>query len=237
MSTDIAVPATNSVAEIDKLYAWVNVAQATHQAAIGLSKTSFVPASMRGKPEEITACIMAGRELGFEPMASLRAIDIIDGNPTLRALAMRAIAQTHGNEVWLEESTMSVAVVCGIRKGSDHVQRSVWTIERAEQAGLTKKRNWLTNPTAMLVARATSEVCRLVAADALMAMPYSSEEMRDERPDEPAPTPEPTEPTEPEPTVTFRRDPKAMPPAGPVDDLADTVSSEEFPEAAAEEDR
>jgi hypothetical protein len=33
-------------------------------------------------------------------------------------------------------------------------------------------------PQAMLAARATSEVCRLVAADAILGMPYSSEESR-----------------------------------------------------------
>lgn len=220
MTNEIAVP-SSAVAEIDKLYAWVDVAQKTHQVSLSLAKTSFVPASMRGKAEEITACIMAGRELGLEPMSALRAIDIIDGNPTLRALAMRAIAQSRGHEVWVEESTMNKAVVCGIRAGTQNEQTSVWTIERAKQAGLTGKSNWTKNPTAMLVARATSELCRLIAADALLAMPYSSEEMRDERDVQPQPAP--AESTE---TKTFRRDPGVMPPADNPEDLGEAVQAQ-----------
>jgi len=196
-STDIAVPLG---AEIDTLHNWVYVAGKVHGIATSLARTSFVPASMKGRPDDIAACILTGRELGFDPMASLRSIDIIDGTPALRAITLRAIVQAKGHEVWVEESTMNKAVVCGIRAGSDHIQRSEWTIERAQKAGLTTKKNWRENPTSMLVARATAEVCRLVAADAILGMPYSSEELRDE--EEPK-APEADAPQ----TQTFRRDP------------------------------
>ena len=39
--------------------------------------------------------------------------------------------------------------------------------------------NWKKQPGAMLVARATSEACRLVAADAILGIGYSSEEIAD----------------------------------------------------------
>lgn len=231
MTNDIAVPTSSTVAEIDKLYAWVDIAAKTHQVAIGLAKTSFVPATMRGRPEEVTACILTGRELGFEPMAALRSIDLIDGKPVVNAMGMRAIVQAQGHELWLEESTMSIAVVCGIRKGSDHIQKSVWTVDRAQKAGLTSKKNWINHTSAMLIARATAEVCRLIAADALLAMPYSAEELRDELATDVVATEDPLTTTVE--TKVFRRDPDAMPPAGPVDDLADTVQAEEWPEDAA----
>jgi hypothetical protein len=42
--------------------------------------------------------------------------------------------------------------------------------------------NYKNNPANMLVARATAEVCRWIAADAIMGMPYAAEEIADEPP-------------------------------------------------------
>jgi hypothetical protein len=56
----------------------------------------------------------------------------------------------------------------------------VWTIDRARAMGLTGKDNWKRQPEAMLIARASSEVCRLIAADVLLGVPYSAEEIEDE---------------------------------------------------------
>jgi hypothetical protein len=55
----------------------------------------------------------------------------------------------------------------------------VWTIDRAQKLGLTGKDNWKKQPESMLIARATSEVCRRIAADALLGLPYSVEEIAD----------------------------------------------------------
>lgn len=148
-----------------------------HRVAQSLAKTSFVPTSMRGKPEEVTAAILAGRELGLEPMTALRSIDIIQGTPALRALTLRGLVQAAGHEIWVKEATETRAIVEGRRKGSEHVERSVWSMDRAAKLGLTSKENWKKQPGVMLIARATSEVARLVGADVLMGMPYSIEEL------------------------------------------------------------
>jgi hypothetical protein len=47
--------------------------------------------------------------------------------------------------------------------------------------GLLDKDQWKKQPQAMLIARATAEVCRWVASDAVMGMPYAAEELQDER--------------------------------------------------------
>lgn len=161
------------------LEVWAQTAAQTHQIAVSLAKTSFVPKSMQGRPDEITGAILAGREMGLEPMAALRSIDIIDGTPAVRALTLRALVQAHGHQVWVAESTATRAVVHGRRRGEEHIEISVWTMDRARTAGLTSKKNWTAHPTAMLVARATAEVCRLVAADVLLGMPYTTEEISD----------------------------------------------------------
>lgn len=162
------------------LVLWAYEAQQAHQIAISLSKTSFVPATLRGKPHDITAAILAGQELGLQPMAALRSMDVIQGTPALRAHAMRGLVQSKGHKVWLVEQTPKKVVMRGQRKGPDgyeEVQESEWTIDRAKELGLTGKAEWKRQPQTMLTARATGEICRLVASDVLYAMPYAAEEL------------------------------------------------------------
>ncbi|NUS22725.1 MAG: hypothetical protein HOV92_00655 [Streptomyces sp.] len=197
------------------LVAWADEARAANAIAQSLAQTSFVPQQFRGKPGEVTAAILTGNEMGLSPMASLRAFDLIQGTPAMRANAMRGVVQSRGHEIWEEKVTSTEAVVCGQRQGSDKVHRSKWTIERARGLNLLGKDNWKKQPQAMLLARATSEVCRMTASDVLYGVPYSTEELTDLEPEkatgtrkvkrralEPVPAPEPEfpEPTPGEPS-------------------------------------
>src|SRR5690606_31553997 len=110
--------------------------------AESLARTSFVPKAFAGKPAEVTAAIMAGQEIGLQPVAALRSIDVIQGKPSLSAVAMRGLVQSKGHEVWVEESTETRAVVKGRRRGEETVQTSTWTIDRAKRMGLTSKSTW-----------------------------------------------------------------------------------------------
>lgn len=152
-------------------------AQQAEQIANVLASSSFIPTTLRGKPQEITAAILAGQELGLPPMATLRSIDIIQGTPGLRAHAMRGLVQSRGHTVQVVESTNERCVMRGRRKGEAEWQQVEWDIPRAEGLGLTGKSEWKRQPRTMLVARATGEICRLIASDVLYAMPYASEEL------------------------------------------------------------
>lgn len=167
------------------LILWARDAAEAYKVAKSLVTTSFVPTSMQNKPHEAAAAILTGSEIGLSPMAALRSIDIIQGTPAMRAHALRGLVQSRGHEVWVQESTSTRAVVCGHRKGSEKVQESVWTLDRAKALKLTAKPNWLSQPQAMLIARATSELCRLIASDVLLGLPYSIEELSDEHTPEP----------------------------------------------------
>lgn len=170
------------------LIRWADGARAAASIAQSLAKTAFVSQTFRGKPEEITAAILTGQEIGLDPLSALRSIDIISGTPAMRAHALRGLVQSRGHDVWVEEQTPTKAVVCGQRKGSPHVQKSVWTMDRATRLGLNTKDNWKKQPEAMLVARATAEVCRLVASDVLLGLPYAIEELDDPETAKPAKT-------------------------------------------------
>lgn len=166
-------------AAVGALMEWAQSASAAHEIAVHLVRTSFVPEGFRGKPDEATAAILAGVEVGLQPMAALRSFDVIQGTAAPRANTLRAIVQSQGHDVYVVESTETRAVVAGRRRGSSQEQRSVWTIDRAKRLGLTGKKNWQAQPQAMLVARATSELCRLIASDAILGLPYSIEELVD----------------------------------------------------------
>jgi hypothetical protein len=169
---------TPSVA-VGALMEWAQSASAAHEIAQHLVRTSFVPEGFRGKPDEATAAILAGIEVGLQPMAALRSFDVIQGTAAPRANTLRAIVQSQGHEVWVVESTETRAIVAGRRRGSSQEQTSTWTLDRAKRLGLTGKKNWQAQPQAMLVARATSELCRLIASDAILGLPYSIEELVD----------------------------------------------------------
>ncbi|MDX2732833.1 hypothetical protein [Streptomyces sp. PA03-2a] len=158
------------------LMEWVESARQANLVAQSLANTSFA-GQYRGKPDEITAAILTGQELGLQPMTSLKSIDVIQGQPALRAHAMRAIVQSQGHEIELVESTDTRCVMRGRRKGAENWQTVVWDIPRAQRLGLLGKDQWKKQPGTMLIARATGEICRLIASDALHGMPYAAEEL------------------------------------------------------------
>lgn len=159
-----------------ELEAWARDAIAISNIAANIATTSLAGA-YRGKPDEVTAVILAGHELGIQPMTSLKSIDVIQGQPALRAHAMRGLLQAKGHEIELLESTAAYCKMRGRRKGADKWQEVEWDTDRARQLGLLGKDQWKKQPKTMLIARATGEICRLVAADALHGMPYVAEEL------------------------------------------------------------
>ena len=164
-------PATES-----ELEAWARDAIAISNIAANIATTSLAGA-YRGKPDEVTAVILAGHELGIQPMTSLKSIDVIQGQPALRAHAMRGLLQSKGHEIELVEADDDHCIMRGRRKGADAWQTVVWDVERARLMGLLGKDQWKKQRKTMLINRATGEICRLVASDALHGMPYAAEEL------------------------------------------------------------
>jgi hypothetical protein len=218
-----------------RLVAWARAASAANQLARSLCNTSFVPDTVKAvrlpdgsvDPGNATAVIIMGDELGLSPLASLRSIYIFKGTPALYARTMRALALSHGHNMWNESSTDNEVIVCGQRKGSSHVERASWTIARATKAGYTSNPKYRSDPQSMLQAKADSEIARKIAADVLAGVPYSIEDMELEEQStttveakprkatvsrakaEPAPTPEP--PLDSPPTAELAAEPEPEP--------------------------
>ena len=161
-----------------RLVAWAQAMHAAHQLGQALSQTAFVPQHFRGKPDECAAAVMFGDEIGLSPGQALQSIYVVSGRPGLYARSMVALVLNAGHEIWTEASSPQRVIVCGRRRGSTHTERSEWTQAKAQQAGYTSNPKYKTNPEAMLYARASSDVARRIAPDALAGLAYSVEELQ-----------------------------------------------------------
>lgn len=171
--------ATQQDMAVHRLTEWAQSADAAYQVAERLASSAFVPAQFKGKPVELTAAILSGLEVGLSPMAAMRSFDIIQGQAAPKAITLRAIVQSHGHEMVLVESNNTRCKMKGRRRNSEEWQSVTWTMDRARDLQLTGKDNWKKQPGAMLLARATSELARLIASDAILGIGYSAEEVAD----------------------------------------------------------
>ena len=152
-----------------------------------IAGTEFVPDDLRGRPAAVGAAILSGRELGIGPMTALQQLNVIKGRPSMSALLMRALVQSHGHRIRVVEMTSSRCVMVG-RRGdddpNDEPTRVAYTLDDAKLAGLLNNENWRKRPRAMLLARATGELCRAAFADVIVGIPYTSEELASETPEQ-----------------------------------------------------
>lgn len=152
-----------------------------HKLATAVASTQMIPKHFQGKPDECAAAMLYGASLGLDPMQSVRQIYVVHGQAALYARAMSALILGAGHKVWTVESTDASVTVAGSRKGSEHVESSTWTFDRANKAGYTNNAKYKTDPQAMLYSKALSEVCRKIAPDVLSGV-YAVEELQLEQP-------------------------------------------------------
>ena len=155
-----------------------------HNIGTALCRTSFVPKHFQGKPEEAAAAILYGSAIEMDPITALQNVYVISGKPALYARTMVAIVLSKGHEIWTEEESDGSVTVAGRRKGSDKVERVTWTSEMANRAGYTSNAKYKTDARSMLYARASGDVARRIAPDALLGFSHNVEELRLERPEQ-----------------------------------------------------
>jgi len=143
-----------------------------------ISGTPFVPGALRGKPEHVLACILFGRELQLGPMQSLAQIHVIDGRPAAAPELMRALVARAGHRLDVVEASADQVVITGERADTGSTATVTWTMADAQRAGLAGRGAWKTYPRAMLLARATSEICRMLFSDVIAGLSYTPEEVQ-----------------------------------------------------------
>ena len=140
-------------------------------------QTPFVPKGLQGKPESVLACVLYGAELGLGPMQSLNSIHVIEGRTAMSPELMRAMVARHGHRIDVVENSNVACELKGSRVDTGSTATVRWTIDDARAANLAGKDNWKKYPRAMLMARATSELCRILFPDIVAGLSYTPEEV------------------------------------------------------------
>lgn len=139
----------------------------------------FVPSDFGNRPEAIMAAILTGIELDVQPLWALRNIAVIKGRVSLSAEGMRALVLRAGHSIWQVEASDSSVVMAGRRRGAEgDPLRVEWTWRQAQNAKLTDGDGWKKYPRAMLTARATTELCRILFPDVIAGI-MSTDEVAD----------------------------------------------------------
>ena len=89
---------------------------------------------------------------------------------------MRALVARAGHRLDVKLASNDKVVLWGKRADNDSEATVEWSMKDAQQAGLAGRGAWKTYPRAMLLARATSELCRMIFADVVAGLSYTPEE-------------------------------------------------------------
>lgn len=148
-----------------------------------LAASNLLPAAYRQQPANVLLAVETGTMLGVHPIAALNGINVIQGKPTVSPALMTALVRRAGHKVRVrvtgtaKDGDLAATVEVIRADDPDFTYSATWTLDRAERAGLLRNDTWTKYPEAMLKARATSEVCREAAEEALCGVQYTPEEL------------------------------------------------------------
>ena len=144
-----------------------------------LANAQLLPKAYQKNPANLLYAIEYAEALGISPISAVTSIHVIDGKPTASAQLIAGLGRRAGHKVRVAfDPVTKTATAQVIRKDDpDFVFESVWTMARAQGAGLTGKDVWRKYPDAMLKARAITEVARDAFPEALFGVVYTAEEL------------------------------------------------------------
>lgn len=137
-----------------------------------------------GTPDEVAAKVLlileTGATLGIPPVQALSSIHIIEGKPTQSASLMQALVRNAGHKLRVDvegEGDSMVATATLTRRDDPHPFVVSFGMQDAKAAGLAGKDMYKKYQRNMLVSRAISNVCKEGAAEVLMGIIYTPEEL------------------------------------------------------------
>lgn len=171
-------PTGREITRATDVDSWTSVIAEVSKLAGFISGTEFVPRSLRDSPAATAAAILYGREVGLPPMTALSQTHVIEGKPSISAEGMRALILAAGHDLEIEETSSARCVMRGRRRGTERWLSIAWSTDDARAAGLLGRGPWKSYPRAMLQARCTTEIARLLFPDVIRGF-RSIEELED----------------------------------------------------------
>jgi len=130
-------------------------------------QAGIIPREMNAAQAQ--AIILAGRELGLEPLQSLRTMAFISGRLTMTVQLQLALArQRVGVRVEQLTETDDSCTVTLARDGERIT--CTYTLADARRAGLERSHGWQKYPRQMLRWRAIGDALRIIAPDVVMGL-------------------------------------------------------------------
>ena len=151
-----------------------------------LMATPTVPDRYRESPtgaQDMMAAIITGRELGVQPMASIRQLYLINGQASMMAQLMAGLVFRAGHRIaytvdMQQNQVTAEAYRIGPASGEYELMGS-WTFGEGDAilAGLDGKSTYEKYPYLMYAARATSALCRLYFPEVVAGVGYVPDEI------------------------------------------------------------
>jgi hypothetical protein len=130
-------------------------------------------------PAQAVVKLLAGRELGLEPMAAMTGIHVIEGKPALSShLIASGIKRSGRYDYLVREKSSDRCVIEFFRVAGgkrEPIGVESFSMDDAKTAGLAGKGPWRSHPKAMLFARAIGNGYRTHCPDALALQVYAEE--------------------------------------------------------------
>ena len=159
MSTSMVVSTPRAVATTDAALPELSFA-AMMQMGQALVGTGFLPDHIKNGPQA-AAIILAGRELGMEPMRALRSLSLVKGKITEAADSQLARFKSDGGRaVWSELSETGAVLSLTHPNGDKHTE--TFTLDDARKAGLLSSGMYSKFPKAMLRSRAITAALKSI---------------------------------------------------------------------------
>lgn len=146
-----------------------------------LASGGFLPKGCSDK--EGFARIVAGAQLGLNPIQALNGIAMINGHPTLHSDSIPCVVMASGLVTGMKykftgEGKELACTFYVRRKGIDEYQEWTYSMADAEQAGLLNSPTWKAHPKKMLFNRARTWCLRNTFPDVIGNL-YSKDEIED----------------------------------------------------------
>lgn len=150
-----------------------------------IAMSRVVPEAYRGRPDDVLAAILYGREIGLGPMTALRDVYMIEGRAAVAAHRQLGLLRRGGVVILESDSNDDLAYIVAQRTDTDEVMRVEFTYEEAEKIKrkgkpLVDGDNWRNYRKDMLWARCVGRLTRRLGPDLIGGLPpYVAEEVAD----------------------------------------------------------